>query len=93
MTPPRRNCAGGAALSLLRDAEELDRKRKRQQARGVPPVYDRAALALTEAERAALDAAGSKPHWRFKLDPEIVRWDDLMRGDSHIDAPRCPTRC
>ncbi len=29
-------------------ADELDRRRKRQLARGLPPVYDRAALKLTQ---------------------------------------------
>ena len=66
--------------------DELERKRRLQIARGAPPVYDRAALSLTEAERAALEAAGRKPHWRFRLEPEVVRWDDLIRGDSHIDC-------
>ncbi|WP_374545867.1 glutamate--tRNA ligase [Rhodoblastus sp.] len=66
--------------------EELERKRRLQIARGAPPVYDRAALQLTAAERSALEASGRRPHWRFKLAPEIVRWDDLIRGDSHIDC-------
>ncbi len=57
-----------------------------QIARGAPPVYDRAALKLTEAERAAFAAEGRKPHWRFKLAPDVVRWDDLIRGESHIDC-------
>ncbi|MDQ6869020.1 MAG: glutamate--tRNA ligase family protein, partial [Pseudomonadota bacterium] len=65
---------------------ELDRNRKRQQARGLPPVYDRAALALSGPERARLEAEGRRPHWRFKLDHEIVRWTDLVRGESHIDC-------
>jgi len=66
--------------------EELDRRRKRQQALGRPPVYDRAALRLTDADRAALEAGGRKPHWRFRLDPRTVRWTDLVRGESHIDC-------
>ncbi len=66
--------------------EELDRRRKRQQALGRPPIYDRAALRLTDAERAALEAAGRKPHWRFRLDPGTVRWTDMVRGSSHIDC-------
>ena len=66
--------------------EELDRRRKRQQALGRPPIYDRAALRLTEAERAGLEAAGRKPHWRFRLDPKTVRWTDMVRGESHIDC-------
>jgi glutamyl-tRNA synthetase len=86
----------GAAARKLREAgrlypcyetaEELERKRKRQQARGLPPVYDRAALALPAAERAKLEAAGRRPHWRFKLEHKIVRWNDLVRGESHIDC-------
>ena len=42
--------------------EELDRKRKLQRARGLPPVYDRAALALTDKDRAELEAEGRKPN-------------------------------
>ena len=76
----------GRLYPCFETAEELDRKRKRQQARGLPPVYDRAALALSNAERAKLEAEGRRPHWRFKLDHEIIRWTDLVRGESHIDC-------
>ena len=47
--------------------DELDRKRKRQLARGLPPIYDRAGLKLSDAERAKLEAEGRRPHWRFRL--------------------------
>ena len=67
-------------------ADELDRRRKRQQARGLPPIYDRAALRLTADERTAFEASGRKPHWRFRLEPMTVRWEDLVRGESHIDC-------
>lgn len=66
--------------------EELERKRKLQLARGLPPVYDRAALALDETARAKLEAQGRKPHWRFKLDRELVEWEDMSRGPSRIDC-------
>ncbi len=77
--------------------DELDRKRKRQMARGLPPLYDRAALKLSAAERSALEANGVKPHWRFRLAnteahapdaivPTLVRWPDLVRGDQAIDV-------
>lgn len=66
--------------------EELELKRKRQLARGKPPVYDRAALELTDDERAAFEAEGRKPHWRFKLEPRDVVWEDLVRGRQHVDA-------
>src|SRR5580704_19731107 len=55
----------GRLYPAYETAEELDRRRKRQQARGLPPIYDRAALRLSADERAALEASGRKPHWRL----------------------------
>ncbi|MFC4723953.1 glutamate--tRNA ligase [Glycocaulis abyssi] len=66
--------------------EELDRKRKLQRAQGKPPVYDRAALSLTDADKAKYEAEGRKPHWRFKLSGGRIEWNDLVRGPSHIDT-------
>jgi len=66
--------------------EELEKRRKLQQARGLPPVYDRAALRLSETDRARLEAEGRRPHWRFKLEPGVVEWVDLIRGPVHIDC-------
>ncbi|MBY0568907.1 MAG: glutamate--tRNA ligase [Hyphomonadaceae bacterium] len=66
--------------------DELDRKRKIAQATGKPPVYDRAALKLTDAERAQFEAAGRKPHWRFKLSGARKDWVDLVRGPQSIDT-------
>jgi glutamyl-tRNA synthetase len=78
--------AAGRLYPAYETPDELDRRRKRQQALGRPPIYDRAALRLSDAERAALEASGRKPHWRFRLDPTVVRWNDLVRGESHIDC-------
>ena len=65
---------------------ELDLRRKILLGRGLPPIYDRAALKLTEAERAAKHAAGEAPHWRFLLDhAEPIAWDDGIRGAQHFD--------
>lgn len=66
--------------------EELERKRKLTQARGRPPVYDRAALKLSLDERKALEAEGRKPHWRFKLSGARKDWTDLVRGPQSIDT-------
>ena len=66
--------------------DELDRKRKIQRAQGKPPVYDRAALSLTDDDKAKLDAEGRKPHWRFKLSGGRIEWTDLVRGPSHIET-------
>ncbi|MDP1748729.1 MAG: glutamate--tRNA ligase, partial [Reyranella sp.] len=65
--------------------EELEFRRKRLLAQGRPPVYDRAALKLSDADRLRLESEGRRPHWRFKLMSEEVRWDDLVRGPQHID--------
>jgi len=94
-----------AAAELLRERgrlyacyeteDELVRKRKRQLARGLPPIYDRAGLKLDDAERAKLEGEGRQPHWRFRLDnseegltplPTIVSWNDLIRGDQTVDV-------
>ncbi len=66
--------------------DELDRRRKRQLARGLPPVYDRKALELTEEDKASIEAEGRKPHWRFKLTHEKITWTDLVRGEQSIEA-------
>lgn len=78
--------ASGRLYPAYETAEELDRRRKRQQAMHKPPVYDRAALKLTDAERKKLEAEGRKPHWRFKLSQSKVKWHDLLRGDVEIDT-------
>jgi glutamyl-tRNA synthetase len=65
---------------------ELDRKRKRQLLKGLPPVYDREGLSLSDKERAAFENQGRVPHWRFFLDHEIVSWNDGVRGGQSIDC-------
>src|SRR5215213_7947278 len=66
--------------------DELERRRRRQLGRGLPPIYDRAALKLTDEERARLEVEGRRPHWRFMLDHRTIAWTDLVRGDSHVDC-------
>ena len=78
--------AGSRLYPAYETPEELELKRKRQLARGRPPVYDRAALQLTDADRAKFEAEGRKPHWRFLLEPRDVVWEDLVRGRQHVDA-------
>ena len=78
--------AAGHAYRAYETPEELDLKRKVLLGRGLPPVYDRGALELTDADHARYEAEGRRPHWRFKLSPDLPReWDDLVRGPSHID--------
>lgn len=85
-----------AALAKLREMgrvypcfeteDELDRKRKRQLGRGLPPVYDRAALTMSDEDRAKFESEGRKPYWRFKLDHRVIKWSDLVRGEIAIDT-------
>ena len=65
---------------------ELDLKRKKQLNMGKPPVYDRAALALSDAEKDALRAERGSGVWRYKLDQERINWTDGILGDISIDA-------
>ncbi|ABC21492.1 glutamate--tRNA ligase [Rhodospirillum rubrum] len=75
--------AAGRLYACYETPEELEYRRRRQRAQGLPPIYDRAGLALSAAERAALEAEGRKPHWRFRLDHEETSWLDLARGPCH----------
>ncbi|MFD2740503.1 glutamate--tRNA ligase [Sulfitobacter aestuarii] len=65
---------------------ELDLKRKKQLNMGRPPVYDRAALKLSDAEKDALREERGSGVWRFKLDQERIEWQDGILGDISIDA-------
>ncbi|MFN4209710.1 MAG: glutamate--tRNA ligase [Devosia sp.] len=66
--------------------DELDRRRKRARALNKPPIYDRAALKLTDEDRARLEAEGRKPHWRFRLDGRPVHFDDLIKGPQTVNT-------
>lgn len=76
----------GLLYACYETADEIERRRKRQLARGLPPIYDRAALRLGADERKVLEKEGRRPHWRFKLAHRMVNWDDLIRGPQHIDT-------
>ncbi|MGB3722598.1 MAG: glutamate--tRNA ligase [Pacificimonas sp.] len=78
--------AAGRVYPAYETAEELDLKRKVQMAGGRPPVYDRAALKLTDADHQHFQDEGVRPHWRFRLETDQpIHWHDLVRGDAHID--------
>lgn len=78
--------AAGRVYPCYESAQELEVKRKIALGRGLPPIYDRAALKLTDAERAAKEAEGIQPHWRFLLDhAEPIQWDDGIRGTQKFD--------
>jgi len=78
--------AAGRVYPCWESPQELDLKRKVLLGRGLPPIYDRGALALSEKDKAARLAAGDLPHWRFLLDRDRpIAWEDGIRGAQHFD--------
>ncbi|MDG1115664.1 MAG: glutamate--tRNA ligase [Flavimaricola sp.] len=75
----------GRLYECFETPTELDLKRKKQLNMGKPPVYDRAALSLSEAEKDTLRAERGS-HWRFKLDLDRIEWEDGILGPISIDA-------
>ena len=78
--------AMGRFYEAFETPTELDLKRKKQLNMGKPPVYDRAALALSDTEKDALRAERGAGVWRFKLERERIQWMDGILGDISIDA-------
>ncbi len=78
--------AAGRVYPCYETQQELELKRKIRLGRGLPPIYDRGALELSEEDRAAKEAQGIAPHWRFKLNhEEPITWEDGVRGSQKFD--------
>jgi glutamyl-tRNA synthetase len=77
--------ASGDLYEVFETPTELDLKRKKLLNMGRPPVYDRAGLALSPAERDKLRAERDG-YWRFKLDQRRTEWTDGILGDVSIDT-------
>lgn len=74
----------GRIYPCYESKEELSLKRKSQSMQGIPPVYDRSSLKLTENEKKILEEKGTKPYWRFKLSDHVISWADMVHGDISI---------
>ncbi|MDD2877078.1 MAG: glutamate--tRNA ligase [Acidiphilium sp.] len=70
----------GRLYPCFESEDELAAKRALRAKRKLPPIYDRAMLALTPAQRAAAEANGKTPYWRFKLSDGSIAWNDLVLG-------------
>jgi len=77
--------AAGRFYECFETPVDLDLKRKKLLNMGKPPVYDRAARDLTEAQKETLrkDHPG---YWRFLLDQQRIEWKDGIIGAVSIDA-------
>ena len=78
--------AAGAVYPAYETQDELRTTRAASAARGLPPRYDRAALRLRPEERRALEAAGRRPHWRFRLPDAAMEFTDLVQGRRRFEA-------
>lgn len=61
-------------------SEELEIKRKLQLSNNKPPIYDRAALKLTQDQINHFLSHGLKPHYRFYINNAPILWDDMIKG-------------
>ncbi|MBC9176236.1 glutamate--tRNA ligase [Pseudoroseomonas ludipueritiae] len=79
--------AAGRLYPCLESEEELRFKREQRQKQGRPPVYDRAALKMTQEQLERALANGKKPYWRFKLSTRTVEWHDGVLGRRQVKLP------
>ncbi|HKO32174.1 MAG TPA: glutamate--tRNA ligase [Candidatus Limnocylindria bacterium] len=77
--------ASGGAYHCWCTPQELEAVRREQEAAKEAPRYNGRCLRLTDAERAQFVAEGRQPAIRFKVAPEVVRFDDLIRGEVEFD--------
>ncbi len=77
----------GRLYPCFESEEELRFKREQRLRRGLAPVYDRAMLKLTDAQRKQAEANGKSPYWRFKLSDSTVEWNDLVLGRRGVKLP------
>lgn len=77
----------GRLYPCFESEEELAFKREARIKRGQPPIYDRAMLKLTAEQRAAAEAGGKRPYWRFLLSNQEMTWNDLVLGRRRVKLP------
>ena len=76
--------AVGRVYECYETPEELDYMRKRLRARGLPPIYTPPSA---EKQQSYIDE-GRTAHWRFKLAPGVIAFEDLVRGPVHFEAEK-----
>jgi glutamyl-tRNA synthetase len=78
--------ASGHAYYCYCTADRFREHRERAEARGEAWRYDRACLALSDAERAALDAKGTPKALRFKVRQGATSFSDAVHGTISFDG-------
>jgi glutamyl-tRNA synthetase len=77
----------GRLYPCFESDDELRAKRDHRLKRGQSPVYDRAMLRLTPAQRQAAEAGGKRPYWRFRLSDHVIGWHDMVLGHREVTLP------
>ncbi len=68
-------------------SEELEADRERQMAQGIAPRYSGRCRQLSEEEKAAFEAEGRKPCYRFKVPSgKIITVKDVVRGEVRFES-------
>jgi glutamyl-tRNA synthetase len=76
--------AAGRLYPCFEGEEELAFKREQRQKQGKSPIYDRAMLKMTAAQRAQAEAGGKRPYFRFLLSGVLAEWGDMVLGRQHV---------
>lgn len=79
--------AAGRLYPCFENPDELRAKAERQRRQDRPVRYDRASLRLTAEQRAAAEAGGKRPHWRFRLTDGVRAWPDTRQGRMEFALP------
>ncbi|MEG3618757.1 glutamate--tRNA ligase [Magnetovibrio sp. PR-2] len=74
----------GRVYACYETPEELDYMRKRLRARGLPPIY----TSPTAEKLQSFVDEGRPAHWRFKLTPGTISFEDLVRGPVAFEAEK-----
>lgn len=70
----------GRLYECYETPQELELQRKQQSVSGLPPIYDRSALNLTDEQKEKFLQEGRKPHYRFLLENKKISWQDKIKG-------------
>lgn len=76
----------GEAYRCYCTPEELEEKKKRSLARGIPPKYDGRCRNLSAEEERSFSAAGRPASLRFKVGARTVEFQDLVKGKVSFDG-------
>ena len=77
----------GRLYPCFESETELRAKREHRVRHGRSAVYDRAMLKMTAEQRAAAEAGGKRPYWRFRLSNRVIAWKDAISGSHEAKLP------